>query len=98
MTNSVSIKPGVNILGVFRHLNYKAWHALAEFVDNSIQSFLNNRETFNEIGQESVSIDIRFDHTDNKIIIIDNAAGIQLSDFPRAFSASIIALTPSIMS
>ena len=85
MTNSVSIKPGVNILGVFRHLNYKAWHALAEFVDNSIQSFLNNRETFNEIGQESVSIDIRFDHTDNKIIIIDNAAGIQLSDFPRAF-------------
>jgi hypothetical protein len=38
--NSVNIRPGVNVLSVLPHLNYKAWYALAEFVDNAIQSSL----------------------------------------------------------
>jgi hypothetical protein len=40
----VSIRPGVGILSVLRHLNYKPWFAMAEFVDNSLQSYLQNRE------------------------------------------------------
>lgn len=32
------------MLSVLRHLNYKAWFAMAEFVDNSIQSFLSHRD------------------------------------------------------
>ena len=39
----VSIRPGVSILSVLRHLNYKPWFALAEFVDNSIQSYVENQ-------------------------------------------------------
>ncbi len=34
----VSIVPGVSILGVLGHLNYEPWFALAEYVDNAIQS------------------------------------------------------------
>ena len=30
---TVSIRPGVSVLSVLRHLNYRAWFALAEFVD-----------------------------------------------------------------
>jgi hypothetical protein len=36
----VSIRPGVGILSVLRHLNYKPWFALAEFVDNAVQSYI----------------------------------------------------------
>ena len=36
----INIRPGVSILSVLRHLNYKPWFAMAEFVDNSLQSFL----------------------------------------------------------
>ena len=40
---TVPINPGVRVLGVLRHLNYREWFALAEFVDNAVQSFLANR-------------------------------------------------------
>ncbi|HEX5370105.1 MAG TPA: hypothetical protein VFY10_11875, partial [Dehalococcoidia bacterium] len=40
----VSIRPGVSILSVLRHLNYRPWYAMAEFVDNSLQSFLSFSE------------------------------------------------------
>lgn len=39
----VSIRPGVSVLSVLRHLNYSPWFALAEFVDNAIQSFIENK-------------------------------------------------------
>ena len=37
---SISIRPGVSILSGLRHLNYRPWYAVAEFVDNSLQSYL----------------------------------------------------------
>ena len=43
-SNTVNISPDVSILSVLRHLNYKPWYAMAEFVDNSIDSFLRNSE------------------------------------------------------
>src|SRR5579863_8284486 len=45
----VSIRPGVGILSVLRHLNYKAWFAMAEFVDNSLQSYLHSREQLEKL-------------------------------------------------
>ena len=41
---AVPIRPGVSMLSILRHLNYKTWFALAEFVDNAVQSYLANRE------------------------------------------------------
>ena len=41
--NTVNIRPGVSVLSVLRHLNYRPWFAIAEFVDNSIQSFLTRK-------------------------------------------------------
>lgn len=45
---SLNIRPGVGFLSLLPHLNYKPWFALAEFVDNSLQSFLDYR---NDIGR-----------------------------------------------
>lgn len=38
----IEIRPEVTILSVLRHLNYKAWFALAEFIDNALQSAIAN--------------------------------------------------------
>lgn len=82
----IDTRPETSVLSVFRHLNYKHWNALAEYVDNSLQSYLANRERFiEELNQRYVTISISFDSEDNAIIIKDNAAGISLKDFPRAF-------------
>jgi hypothetical protein len=84
----INIRPGVSVLSVLSHLNYRPWFALAEFVDNAIQSFLDQREPLADIdGDDSilrVSIEIETDDG-GRITIRDNAAGISTSDFPRAF-------------
>lgn len=86
--NKVNIRPEVNILSVLRHLNYRPWFALAEFVDNSIQSFTANRERLEKAngGHAALRVTVTIDPEDTgRITITDNAAGISLSDFPRAF-------------
>lgn len=85
---NINIRPGVGILSVLRHLNYKPWFALAEFVDNSLQSYLQSRARLQEIHgnnyQLKVSIDL--DITDKgRIIIRDNAGGISQKEYARAF-------------
>ncbi|MBY6218770.1 ATP-binding protein [Qipengyuania aquimaris] len=85
--NSVNIRPGVNVLSVLPHLNYKAWYALAEFVDNSIQSSIDRKRDLRSIEGEDyrLRVDIDFTAAENKITIRDNAAGIASSDYQRAF-------------
>ena len=84
----VNIRPEVNILSVLRHLNYRPWFALAEFVDNAIQSYATNREQLRTTdGVDTplrVTVTIDPENT-GRIIITDTAAGIALTDFPRAF-------------
>lgn len=84
---SVNIRPGVNVLSVLPHLNYKSWFALAEFVDNSIQSSIDNITHLKctDGEQYKLRVDINFDAASNMIVILDNAAGISSGDYQRAF-------------
>src|SRR5882672_1170506 len=82
---TVSIRPGVSVLSVLRHLNYKPWYALAEFVDNAVQSFLSRRD---ELGGERavLAVEITLDpEPPGRLIIRDDAAGIEDAVYPRAF-------------
>lgn len=89
--DSVSIRPGVGMLGAFRRMNYKPWYAMAEFVDNSIQSFLTNRKVIEaEEGKNAkLTIEIEIDNSDGgRIMIRDDAAGIGKRDYVRAFETA----------
>ena len=84
----VQILPGVGILSVLSHLNYQPWFAIAEFVDNSIQSFLDYREDIQRIdGNEAkLRVAIELDSSEGgRLIVRDNAAGIHERDYPYAF-------------
>ena len=84
----VSIRPGVGILSVLRHLNYKAWFAMAEFVDNSLQSYLQNREKLQQLHGKDfrLKVEIEIERSDEvRVKIRDNAAGIAVGDYARAF-------------
>jgi len=84
----VSIRPGVGILSVLRHLNYKAWFAMAEFVDNSLQSYLQNQQKLERLhGKEfCLKVEIEIERSDEvRIKIRDNAAGIAINEYARAF-------------
>src|SRR5437870_1671698 len=84
----INIRPEVSILSVLRHLNYKPWYAVAEFVDNSLQSFLTSRGAIEDLHGKGakLKVDIEFDATPpGRIVVRDNAAGIARSDYARAF-------------
>src|SRR5580704_2358449 len=89
----VSIRPGVGMLSVLRHMNYKPWFAMAEFVDNSVQSYLQNRTRLEELHGKDfrLKVEIEIDRSDEtRIIIRDNAAGIASSDYARAFRPAVL--------
>ena len=85
--NTINIRPGVNILSVLPHLNYKAWFALAEFVDNSIQSSIDRKRDLYALdgGAFVLRVDIDFLAAESRIMVTDNAAGIASKDYQRAF-------------
>lgn len=98
---TINIRPGVTILSVLRHLNYKPWFALAEFVDNSVQSYLTHRERLEaEQGKGfQLKVEIEFDDTgDSRLVVRDNAAGIAERDYARAFRPAEIPLDRSGLS
>ena len=86
--NTVNIRPGVSVLSVLRHLNYKPWFALAEFVDNAVESYTMNQATLKGMHGEDFKLKVKIDLTTYAptcISIKDNAAGITRDAFPRAF-------------
>ena len=88
----VSIRPQVTVLSVLKFLEYETWFALAEFVDNAIDSFSKNIKELKSIeGQDfKLIVSIEINESENKITIRDNAAGINQTDYPRAFRAAEI--------
>jgi len=87
----IGIRPEVTMLSVLRHLNYKPWFAIAEFIDNAIQSSIANASSLQSTS-ENYSLEVKIEIESNRIIITDNAAGISTADFPRSFRT---AQTPS---
>lgn len=80
----LDIRPEAGILGVFSRLSYKAWYAIAEFVDNSTQSFFTNEDKLNQEKISQVHIQIKYLPNENELIITDDAYGMEIEDFKRA--------------
>jgi hypothetical protein len=87
---AVSIVPGVSILGVLSNLNYEPWYALAEYVDNAIQSAARSYARLRNLEPDyQLHVDIAYgEHEGGHITIVDNAGGIARRDFGRAFKAA----------
>ena len=93
MANNVSIATRPLVYSAFRYINNKVWTALAEYIDNSLQSFLNHREELEKInhdGKLNVSINLDFDN--DTITIKDDAYGIEEANYQRAFELANIPL------
>lgn len=87
VSDAVSIRPGVAMLGLFPHMKYQPWYALGELVDNGIQSYISNRDRLRDAEPDyRLRIEIEIDKTQGGTIVVrDNAAGIAHGDWHRAF-------------
>ena len=83
---TVSCKIQVNLYAMFRHLPNTPWSAFAEYVDNAVQSYIDNKEQLKKTSKDYV-LEVRFEINKNEdsITIEDNAAGIDSKNHSRAF-------------
>lgn len=80
----LNIQPQAGVIGVFSRLNYKPWYAIAEFVDNSTQSFYSYQKELADAGIGKVDIKINYDSENDILTIEDTAFGMEIEDFSRA--------------
>ena len=83
----VNILPQPAIFSIFKKLNYKAWYALAEYVDNSVQNFIDWGKMADKESRPD-QLKVKIEISDDLISIEDNAHGIELKDFDRAFEVA----------
>ena len=87
-STGVNIQPDVGVFSVLPHLNYQPWYALAEFVDNALESFLRHKTQLSRLenANSKLRVEIDINPSDGGLISIrDNAAGIHWNDYQRAF-------------
>ena len=94
--NKVSIATKPLVYSTFRYISNHVWHAIGEYVDNSIQSYLDHKDLLQEINpQHKLTVSINFDVEHDVIVIKDNAFGIEESKFDKAFELANIPLDAS---
>jgi hypothetical protein len=84
----VKLQLGPDVLRSYKRLPYSAWHALAEFVDNSSQSYFNNRDVLDRAYAAEGShfeVSITYDKEGPGLVrVSDNAMGMDYEELTRA--------------
>jgi len=87
----MELRLGYEAIDSYKRLAYKAWYALAEFVDNSTQSYKNNEDVLSAKFEEEktcLRVDITYnnDPTTGFIQIEDNSIGMDNDDLVRSLT------------
>lgn len=88
----MKLELGLDVLRSYKRLPYTAWHALAEFVDNSTQSYFNNREALDaayEAEGTALEVSLVYDRDTGLIRIGDNALGMDYEELNRALRVGL---------
>src|SRR6478609_8337783 len=90
MPREIAIRPHVGVFALFSAVDYKAWYAIAEFADNSIQSFLDARASIERVdGPTHLTLEIDPNAEDGASITIrDDAGGIPEDRIEAAFQVA----------
>jgi len=88
MSRSINIRPTTSVYATYKNIRYDPWTAIAEFVDNSTQSYYDNVKKLEETKfWDGLNVDIEYDKDNEKgdmLTIKDNAYGMDFNDFKRA--------------
>lgn len=88
MGKTINIRPTTGVYATYKNIKYDAWTAIAEFVDNSTQSYYDHEDELKSLEKWSgldVYITYRKDDLGNPFLEIkDNAYGMNFRDFQRA--------------
>ncbi len=83
----VNVVIGPETVRSYKRLAYELWWAIAEFIDNSTQSFSNNFPALDNIdGQNNgqLTVNIAYDRDQGVLRVSDNAMGMSLAEVVKA--------------
>jgi hypothetical protein len=88
MTQQLQLQLGLDVIRSYKRLSYSPWHAIAEFVDNSTQSYSDHQieldDAFKRHGTH-LEISIVYEREgDGFLRISDNAMGMSLEELDHA--------------
>src|SRR4051812_9262349 len=71
----VDLTPGIGLLGALKGLRYNEWFALAEYVDNSLSSYLRDIDAISAVHKDKVApqLVVSVKQSPDRLIIRDNA-------------------------
>jgi hypothetical protein len=86
---TLKIEIGLNAIANYRRMSYEIWYALAEFVDNSTQSYFNNKQILDEaFAKDGEGLEVRITYerqgNDPVLRIVDNALGMNYAELEHA--------------
>ena len=84
---NIAFTIGPEIITSYRRLDYTPWHAFAEFVDNSTQSFFNNEVVLKKASLDEtrpLTVEIEYEPENDIIRITDNAMGMSDEELTEA--------------
>lgn len=88
MSKSINIRPTTSVYATYKNIRYDPWTAIAEFVDNSTQSYYDNIERLESTKYwHGLTVDIEYKRdkiNGDRLIIRDDAYGMDFHDFKRA--------------
>lgn len=83
---------GLSAINSYKRLSYSPWHALAEFIDNSTQSYFDHKAVLDlAFAQEEVGLEVNvlYDRASSTLTIIDNAMGMSLDEVDAALQVAV---------
>lgn len=88
LSKKINIRPTSSVYATYKRLSYQPWTAIAEFVDNSTQSFYDHKdELMAQKYAKGLNITIRYieDAVEgDRLEITDDSYGMEWTDFQRA--------------
>jgi Histidine kinase-, DNA gyrase B-, and HSP90-like ATPase len=93
---TIQLVIGPEAITSYQRLSYTAWHAIAEFIDNSTQSYIDNKDVLDaQLKKEGQPFEVSIVYEPNDgngmLRVSDNAMGMSYSELERALH---IALPP----
>lgn len=88
LSKKINIRPTSSVYATYKRLSYQPWTAIAEFVDNSTQSFYDHKDKLMaQKYAKGLNITLRYieDAVEgDRLEITDDAYGMEWTDFQRA--------------
>ena len=88
MSRKINIRPSTGVYATYKNIKYDPWTAIAEFVDNSTQSYYDHVKQLESTKYwDGLDVEITYERgstSGDRLVIRDNAYGMDFHDFQRA--------------